>query len=132
MTSYVIDTHALFWHLSNDQKLGRAARAAIESAEAGNATIFVPAIVLAELYYLNRKLPNPLDFKAKYHELQASGHFELVPVEPEDVLHLDLPQFSAITEMHDRLIAIAAHRLSVPLITKDLNVTAAKAVPIVW
>jgi PIN domain nuclease of toxin-antitoxin system len=132
MTSYVIDAHALFWYLSKSEKLSPVAEAAIASAEAGNGTIFVPAIALAELYYLNRKLSKPLDFKAKYHELQASDHFELMPIEPEDVLNLDATRFIAITEMHDRLIAIAAHRLGVGLITKDANITASNAVPIIW
>jgi PIN domain nuclease of toxin-antitoxin system len=132
MSSCVIDTHALFWHLSNHQALSRAAQAAILAAESGTGAIFVPAIVLAELYYLNRKLPNPLNFKAKFLELQTSSHFQLMPLESEDTLQLDAPQFGAVSEMHDRLIVIAAHRLGLPLITKDANIVAAKAVPIIW
>jgi hypothetical protein len=55
MSDYVTDTHALFWYLADDSRLGDEANRAFEEAEQGHALIYVPAIVLAEMYYLMAK-----------------------------------------------------------------------------
>jgi predicted nucleic acid-binding protein len=55
MKSYVVDTHALYWYLSGSSRLSRKAKAAFDEAVQGNALIYIPAIVLAELYFLNQK-----------------------------------------------------------------------------
>ncbi len=54
---YVADTHAIFWYLVNSPRLGHVASAAFDRADAGNAMIYLPAIVLAELS--QRKVGSP-------------------------------------------------------------------------
>lgn len=66
MNFYVSDTHALFWYLINSPALGVNARLAFDDADAGPALIYIPAIVIAELYYPNEKKDRPLDFRTKY------------------------------------------------------------------
>src|SRR5437588_10393202 len=61
MNFYVADTHALFWYLINSSALGADARLAFDEADAGQALIYIPAIVIAELYYLNEKKGRPFD-----------------------------------------------------------------------
>jgi len=59
MRLYVTDTHALYWYLTASPQLSRAARDAFDEGARGEALIHIPAIVLAELYYLNQKLGHP-------------------------------------------------------------------------
>lgn len=130
MTGYVTDTHSLFWYLTNSPLLGTNASNAFDEADRGAALIYVPVIVLAELYYLNEKRNSPLDFAAEYTRLESSGQFVFVPLLPEEILDMNANQ--AIPEMHDRLIAGAARRLGVPCLTKDSEIAASGLVTTIW
>lgn len=130
MNSYVADTHSLFWYLTNSPLLGANASQAFDEADAGTALIYVPVIVLAELYYLNEKRGKPMDFAAEYGRISQSGQFVLVPLMPEDTLDLETDQ--VVPEMHDRLIAGVARRLNMPCITKDPQIVQSKLVTTIW
>lgn len=52
---YVVDTHALIWYLTNDKKLGAQASQIFNAAENGETRLVIPAIVVAEFHYANRK-----------------------------------------------------------------------------
>ncbi len=45
--SYVLDTHALAWYLTNDKNLSAAVKEVLDSASDAQETVFVPTIVLA-------------------------------------------------------------------------------------
>ena len=130
MKDYVADTHARFWYLSNHRNLGSNASLAFEEGEEGEAIIHIPFIVLAELFYLNVKLGDPIDFAAKFRELQQSSQFVLTPSEPDDVL--DFERDAAVPEMHDRIIVGLSQRLGVPLLTADRSITESGLVEIIW
>ena len=53
---YVTDTYALFWYRQEPSQLSPAADAVFRLAYVGGARILVPAIVIAELYYLTRNI----------------------------------------------------------------------------
>src|SRR6266850_6916694 len=89
MNFYVSDTHALLWYLINSPALGANARLAFDEADAGQALIYIPAIVIAELYYLNEKKGRPLDFRTKYARLAESKQFVLLPFHPSHTLDFD-------------------------------------------
>jgi hypothetical protein len=72
MNRYVADTHALFWYLTASPRLGSQAKQAFEEGVRGQAVIYIPAIVLAELYFLNEKVGRPLDFPSEYDRLRQS------------------------------------------------------------
>ena len=57
---YVVDTHPLWWHLTAQSRLSITAREVFRQAQAGEAVVIVPAIVVAELYYLSAKLGTPI------------------------------------------------------------------------
>ena len=130
MNFYVTDTHALFWYLINSSELGPNARLAFDEADAGQALIYVPAIVIAELYYLNEKKGKPLDFATKYARLAQSKQFVLLAFYPTHVLDFD--PCNAITEMHDRIIVGAARRMNAKLLTRDKQITKSGIVITVW
>ena len=130
MIGYVTDTHALYWYLADSPRLGTRATAVFDEADAGRATIYIPAIVLAELFYLNEKLGRQLDFRSTLLSLQAASQFTLLAFQPEDTLDFD--RDSAAPEMHDRIIVGVARRLSLPLLTCDRAIVASNLVSIVW
>lgn len=130
MTLYVTDTHSLFWYLTASSHLSAKAKDAFDEGKQGLALIYVPVIVLAELYYLNEKLGGALDFADEYLRLSSSGQFVFLPVMPEEILEFDTDK--AIREMHDRIIVGAARRLGASLISKDQQITSSGLVPVVW
>jgi PIN domain nuclease of toxin-antitoxin system len=130
VNGYVTDTHSLFWYLTNSSKLGLNASSAFDEADNGAALIYVPAIVLAELYYLNEKLSRPVDFGVEYGRISSGSQFVLLPLMPEEILGFDTD--SAVAEMHDRMIVGAARRLGVPCLTKDTEIAASGLVATVW
>lgn len=117
MKQYIADTHALFWYLTGSPRLGTAAKAAFEEGVEGAATIYIPAIVLAGLHFLNEKAGRPLSFAAEFERLQRAGQFILVPFAPEDVL--DFERDAAVEEMHDRIIVGAARRLDAVCLSRE-------------
>jgi predicted nucleic acid-binding protein len=103
---------------------------AFDEADDGQAFIHVPAIVIAELFYLNEKKGKPLDFAAKYAALAKSKQFVLLSFYPNHVLDFDA--CSTIPEMHDRIIVGAARRINAKLLTRDKEITKSRLVTIVW
>ena len=130
MNDYVVDTHALYWYLTNSPLLGTNASQAFDEADQGNALIYIPAIVLVELYYLNAKKGNPLNFAAEYQRLSQSAQFILLPFMPEDVLEFDAN--ARVPEMHDRMIAGVAKRLGIPCLTMDKEIVGSGIIAVVW
>jgi PIN domain nuclease of toxin-antitoxin system len=130
VSDYVTDTHALYWYLTANPKLGANARVAFLAGEQGQARIYVPSIVLAELYYLNVKYNHPLEFAQEYQRLTTAGQFHFVDFRAADVLRFDV--LAAIQEMHDRIIAGVAYAMSLALLTRDTTIVESKVVQTIW
>lgn len=130
MKRYVTDTHTLYWYLLDSPRLGTQASNLFDEAAAGRAKILIPAIVLAELFYLNAKQGRPLDFTSTYAAIKSGGQFELVPFDPIDVLEFDTD--AAVFEMHDRIIVGAARKAGAVCITRDAAIISSGAVLTVW
>jgi PIN domain nuclease of toxin-antitoxin system len=130
MNEYVADTHALFWYLVDSPRLGEDASATFDEADRGEAVIFISAITLAELYYLNEKLGRPIDFSSEFEELSSSSQFSFVAFAAEDVS--EFSSLNAVHEMHDRIIAGVAKRMGLPLLTADLEITESGLVSTIW
>ncbi len=127
---YVTDTHGLYWYLTASPKLGVNARGVFDRAGRGNCLIFIPSLVIAELYYLIAKLGGTLDFKLEYQRLENAGQFRFVDLRTADMLAF--PLLSAIPEMHDRIIAGVAYRYKIPILTKDPSIVNSGLVLTVW
>lgn len=127
---YVVDTNALIWYLMDDSKLGRQARAVFSAAERGETRLVISAIVMAELYYADKKFGLFADFKELFLRLQAAPHMRFLPLEAEQVLDFDRDK--DVPEMHDRIIAGISRRLSAPLIASDPKIVEAGVAEIVW
>lgn len=127
--SYLLDTHSLFWNLTNPSRLSDLGRSIFQQALSGDATLILSPIVLLELYGVVKKTQAALDFKAELDILERPP-FYVEPITGADLRLLD--QLQAIPELHDRLIAAVALRLKVPILTRDPLITACSAVTCIW
>ena len=130
LARFVVDTHALWWYLRSPERLTTAAAAVFRLAETGNATIIVPAIAVAEFYFLSAKLGQPIPPSDLLAALDAVGGIELSDLGRAQLERLD--RFPEIPEMHDRLIAAEAAALDAPVVTRDETLTASWQIETVW
>ena len=130
MNLYVADTHALFWYFIASPLLGAQAQAAFDEGKQGQALIYIPAIVLAELYFLNQKKQHAIDYSATFALLVQSAQFVLLPFEPIDTLEFD--RDNAVTDIHDRIIVGVARRLKATLLTRDAEIVGSGMVATMW
>ncbi len=129
-TRFVADTHALWWYFRSPERLSVAASAIFRLAETGNAVVVVPAIVVAEFYYLSVKLGRPLGASALLEALDSVDGIELSDLGRAQLERLD--RFPEIPEMHDRLIAAEADALGAAVVTRDEALATSERVPTVW
>ena len=129
-TRFVTDTHALWWYFRSPERLSAAASAVFQLAETGNAVVVVPAIVVAEFYYLSVKLGSPLEPSALLETLDSVGGIELSELGRAQLERLD--RFPEVPEMHDRLIAAEADVIGAPVVTRDEALAASTGISTIW
>jgi len=128
--TYVVDTHALLWFLTDSRRLGRRAGRILDDAETGTVKVYVPVIVLAELQpilegeYSRNTLP---EFLLK---VDAVKGFEVMNVTRRHVERLR--DLGRIPEMHDRLIMALALEKNAKLLTADAAIEDSRLVDVVW
>lgn len=117
MATFVADTHALVWHLTSPERLGRGARRAFAAADTGRSLVCVPAIVLVEIALLHeRRRIEPGTARVLETLAEHPGYA---------VLALDAPQaleFAALVGVKDpmdRLILAAARATRARLMSSD-------------
>lgn len=129
MAAYVADTHALYWYLKDPGKLGAGADAVFRLAEVGEAEIVVPAIVVAEIYYLTKKRGEALLPSALFAALDDAPAFVFSELGREQLVSLENID---IEEMHDRLIAAEALARDATVITRDAVLQQLEGLSTVW
>jgi PIN domain nuclease of toxin-antitoxin system len=130
---YVLDTHALVWHLEGNPRLGPQAKRVIEDPQS---SLVLPIIALAEAAYIvehgRTAIPTVADLlRSVLADLRISIHPLNWEVFQESLNAVVLP------EMHDRLIVGSAVYLqslgdTVALLTKDANIVASQLVTTLW
>ena len=133
MSVAVTDTHALIWYaVGLSRRLGREARVLFERAERGQATIFVPVLVLVEMSEAIRRGTVRCEpgFSRWSAQLLASGGFVAADLTPEIVFEAE--RLYGIAERGDRLIAATAAALGYPLITTDPGIARHAGVSTIW
>lgn len=132
-TRYILDTHALVWHLEGNRLLGRSARAIIDDPASD---LVLPIIALAEAAFIVEKgrtaIPTVSDLIA---DVQHDDRIEIFPL--TDEIFSESIALTNIPEMHDRLIVatgVHLHRLGddIHIITKDSQIIPASPLPVVW
>lgn len=127
--SYVVDTMAVVLRLEQ-RKLSPQAKTIFERAEQGQAVIYIPALVLAEILYLSekRRIECNLDSVNAY-----LTQFSTIKEQPLDFAVTEAAgKITDIPELHDRIISGTALALNVPIITNDPIITASQFVKAIW
>jgi PIN domain nuclease of toxin-antitoxin system len=130
---YVVDTHALLWHLIGDPRLGT--NAAIVLADPAN-DLIVPATALGEAAWILEHHPGyALTPAALLGDVAGDPRTEVMPL--TDAVVAPTLSLTSIREMHDRQIVATALILAdagtlTALVTRDQNITLSGLVPVVW
>ena len=126
---FVIDTVSLVLHLEK-RHLESKVNAVLKEAEAEQVTVFIPAMVFAEILYLSERQ------KIKTTLADVSEYLKQYPsfvAHPLDLSVIHAAQYiTDIPELHDRLIAATAKVLNTKLITNDLKIKASSFVQTIW
>src|SRR5579863_9564545 len=130
MSLYLTDTHTLYWHFIGSPRLSPKARSIIGDAAAGSAVLAVPHIVIAELFWTFQKFSQGAAFSRAYGWMRSSPACRLESTTDDNLL--ELPTYTEIPEMHDRLIVIQANRLGATIVTKDASMHASRRARCVW
>ena len=126
----MVDTHALWWYLFSSERLSTAVAGVFLRAATGEATIVIPAIVVAELYYLSIKLRDPVAPSELMDMVRTVRGMELSDLGIAQLEKLD--DLQEIPEMHDRLIAAEAVVCDAPVITRDRAFSDSPQIETVW
>ena len=129
-TAFVADTHTLWWYLRSPELLSPDSSYIFSLAERGRVVIFVPAIVIAELYFLSVKLGEAVQPAELMDLLDSMPGVEMLQLGRLQLEQLNM--FPEIRDIHDRLIAAEAASLNVPLVTKDAELLALPQIETIW
>ena len=132
-TKFILDTHALVWHLEGNSRLGPSARAVIDDPAS---ELVLPAIAFAEAMYIVENgrcsIPAVSDLLS---DVQNDSRIEVFPL-TVGLLTLS-STLTAIPEMHDRLIVATGIYLrqfgeTVELLSKDSDIVISGILPVRW
>ncbi len=130
---YIVDTHALIWHLVGNSRLGSSAEIVFQNPDS---VLVLPIIALAEAIDIvqkgRTKIPN---VQTLLQDVFSDKRIEIEPLTLE-ILQESL-KASAVPEMHDKLITSSALLLekqgfSVAVLTRDQSIIDSNLVKIVW
>ena len=128
-SEYVADTMALVLHLES-RRSSPAVKSIFDSADLGNITIHIPAMVFAEILYLSERKRITLTLTEVESHLQTFGSYRESPM--SFAIVENARQITDIPELHDRLIAATAKSLNIDLITNDPKIQASQFVHTIW
>jgi len=134
VTQYVTDTHALIWHLTEDERLPLACRTAFSDADQSKVQIWIPAIVLVEVIYLVEKSRVPSSLVERMLDAVDPPRLGyLVAALDVNVARnlIRIPR-NLVPDMPDRIIAATAVTLDAPLLTKDSKIRTVPGLTTIW
>jgi PIN domain nuclease of toxin-antitoxin system len=128
----VADTHALIYHATRHAKLGSRARAHFAACERGAAITYVPAAVIWECSLLARagRITLHRSLRTFFADLFSNPAYQPLPIAADQVYDADELRFTR--DPFDALITAAARDLSLPLITRDVDIVASGVVRTIW
>jgi PIN domain nuclease of toxin-antitoxin system len=130
MDTYVVDTHALAWFVSADQRLSPKATQILIKAEAGEVQVLIPTLVLAELTHIAQKKRVKVTTKELLGKINQGDGFTIVSFDfPIFQVMLQLPEN---WDIHDRIIAATASYYQAILITRDDMLRDSSELKTVW
>ena len=128
-SEFVTDTMGLVLRIEQ-RRLPPAIKAIFDTVESGNATVYVPTMVFAEILYLAEKQRISVSLRAVAEHLKKFQHYQEYPMSLAVIQAAAL--ITDIPELHDRLIAGTARLLHLELMTNDPTIQASTFVRTVW
>ena len=116
MDKFVTDTQALVKFMMGKKVINDRSHQSYLSADRGESTIIIPAIVLMEVLYLFEKNRINVDL-LQTEDLLKSRNYQFEPLSFE--ILKTASTINDIPELHDRVIAATARYLDLPIITND-------------
>ena len=127
---FIVDTHALLWHLTEDDKLGGKAKEVLDRADRGEVTIIISTIVLMEALFILEKKKLDLKFREILSRIKKSLNYVVYPLHLQTVLKCQ--ELKEISDIHDRIIVATAKILGAKVLTKDEEIVKSGKVEVVW
>jgi len=127
---FVVDTHALVWHLEDSPKLGNAAARILRNRAS---ELIIPTIVLAEALYLSAKNPPRVSWDEVLRFIASAAHLTIFPLDDDIVSELPVH-----LEMHDAIVCATAVYwkdvllLGSAVLTKDREIVDSGLVATIW
>ena len=128
MISAIADTHTVIWYLSGSPLLSEKAKNAIDRAADQGFYVGVSVITLVEIVYLIEKNRIAPDLLSRLVSILKNPDQVLieVPLDSEIVQLMPKIPRSDVPDLPDRIIAVTALQIGVPVITKDSKIQSAK------
>lgn len=128
-SEFVTDTMGLILRVER-RKLSTTVRSIFSLVESGNAVVYVPAMVFAEILYLSEKQRISASLGAVADHLRQFSNYREYPM--GFAVAQSAAEIVDIPELHDRLIAGTARLLNLDLITNDKTIQASTFVRTIW
>jgi PIN domain nuclease of toxin-antitoxin system len=130
MDTYVVDTHALAWFISEDKRLSPTATEILCQAESGEVQVLIPTLVIAELTHIAQKKKIAVTIETLLEKINKGDGFNIVSFDfPIVQTMLQLPEN---WDIHDRIIAATASYYQAILITRDEMLRNSSGIKTVW
>jgi PIN domain nuclease of toxin-antitoxin system len=126
---FVMDTHPLVWHFTNNPRLSSPAKEAFNLISTGEAVGIIPSIVLAEIIHLADSKRVPVSIEKIIADLQQSTNFGIVSLDLSIII-LMIPLKSY--ELYDRVMVATTQSFGASLITKDEQIRKSRTVNCIW
>jgi PIN domain nuclease of toxin-antitoxin system len=130
MDTYVVDTHALAWFVSEDKRLSPKAEQILSQAEAGEVQVLIPTLVLAELTHIAQKKRVAVTIEELLEKIERGDGFTIVSFDFS--IFQTMLQLPENWDIHDRIIAATASYYQAILITRDEMLRDSSEVETVW
>jgi PIN domain nuclease of toxin-antitoxin system len=128
----LIDTHILLWLALEEERLSRAAVAAIHDARKRSVAIAISDISLWEISLAARKNRVPFVTSSTAFLEEVESRFQILPITARaSELAAHLPK-SFPKDPADRIIAGTALARAIPLITADTAILRSRAIETIW
>jgi PIN domain nuclease of toxin-antitoxin system len=86
---YVVDTHALVWYLTGDNRLSPFGQSVFAAAKRHETRLIISVIVIAEMFYVDKKNGLFASFAQIYTNLKSESYIEIINFSADDVLNFD-------------------------------------------
>ncbi|MCZ7644009.1 MAG: PIN domain-containing protein [Planctomycetota bacterium] len=123
----VADTCSIIWYLTESSRLGAGADAFFQAMEKGQGVLALSAISVCEIVYLQERFKIPQQTGDALAAMLNAPNPGLMALPVDVHLALELPKVprEKVPDLPDRIIAVTALRLRVPLLSPDERLQAA-------